>query len=74
MNHTAILTITEGQFQVFQRFTSSKLVLQTVESCFAALKYYENGGEKRRTLKNRVGARINANASTAAWQEAHVKE
>ncbi len=41
--YTAILMIFEGQFQVFQRFSSSKLVLKTVESCFAGLNYYENG-------------------------------
>jgi hypothetical protein len=41
--HTAILIIIKGQFQVFQRFSSSKLVLKTVESRFAALNYYENG-------------------------------
>jgi hypothetical protein len=35
---TAILIIIEGQFQAFQRLSISKLVLQTVESCFAALK------------------------------------
>ncbi len=35
--------IIEGQFQVFQRFSSSTLVLKTVESCFVALNYYENG-------------------------------
>jgi hypothetical protein len=40
---TAILIIIEGQFQLFQRFSSSKLVLKTVASCFAALNYYENG-------------------------------
>jgi hypothetical protein len=40
---TAILIILEGQFQVFQRFSSGKLVLKTVESCFVALNYYENG-------------------------------
>jgi hypothetical protein len=28
--HTAIVTIIEGQFEVFQRFSSSKLVLKTV--------------------------------------------
>jgi hypothetical protein len=43
---TAILIIMEGQFQAFQRFASSKLVLKTVESCFAALNYYENGSSK----------------------------
>ena len=37
----AILTIIEGQFQVFQRFPSSKLELEAVESCFGALSYYE---------------------------------
>jgi hypothetical protein len=40
---TAIPIIIEGQFQVFQRFSSSKLVLKTVESCFVALNYYGNG-------------------------------
>jgi hypothetical protein len=40
---TAIPIIIEGQFQAFQRFSSSKLVLKTVESCFVALNYYENG-------------------------------
>jgi hypothetical protein len=39
---TAILIIIEGQFQVFQRFPSSKPVLKTVESCFVALTYYES--------------------------------
>ncbi len=41
--HTAILIIIDVQFQVFQRFSRSKLVLKTVESCFVALNYYENG-------------------------------
>jgi hypothetical protein len=41
--HTAIPIIIEGQFQVFQLFSSSKLVLKTVESCFVALNYYGNG-------------------------------
>ncbi len=40
---TAILIIIEGQLQDFQRFSSSKPVLKTVESCFMALIYYENG-------------------------------
>ena len=40
---TAILIIIEGQFQAFQGFSSSKPVLKTVESCFMALIYYENG-------------------------------
>jgi hypothetical protein len=40
---TALLTKIEGENQVFQRFSSSKLVLKTVESRFAALDYYENG-------------------------------
>ncbi len=34
---TAILTIIEGQFQIFQRFSSSKLVQKTAERCFVAL-------------------------------------
>ncbi len=42
-NPTAILIIIEGQFQIFQRLSSSKLVLKTVESCFTVLNYYENG-------------------------------
>jgi hypothetical protein len=46
--HTAIPIIIERRFQVFQRFSSGKLVLKTVESCFAALNYYEIGS----TLKN----------------------
>jgi hypothetical protein len=41
--HTAITIMIEGRFQVFQQFSSSKLVLKTVESCFAALNYYGNG-------------------------------
>ncbi len=40
---TAILTIFEGRFPIFQRFSSSKLVLKTVKSRFVALNYYENG-------------------------------
>jgi hypothetical protein len=40
---TAILIIIEGQFQAFQRFSGSKLLLQTVGSHFAAFNYYENG-------------------------------
>jgi hypothetical protein len=46
-NSTAIPIIIEGRFQVFQRFSSSKLVLKTVESCFAALNYYGNGSTRR---------------------------
>jgi hypothetical protein len=40
---TAIPTIIEGRFQDLPRFSSSKLVLVTVESCFLALNYYGNG-------------------------------
>ncbi len=40
---TRILIIIEGQSQVFQRFFSSKLVLNTVTNHFAALNYYQNG-------------------------------
>jgi hypothetical protein len=43
---TAILMIIEGQFQAFQQFSSSKLVLKSVESCFVALNYYENGSKR----------------------------
>jgi hypothetical protein len=42
VDHTAILIITEGRFQIFQRFSSSKLVPTTVESRFSALNYFEN--------------------------------
>jgi hypothetical protein len=38
--YTAIPIIIEGPFQVFQRFSGSKLVLKTVESCSMALNYY----------------------------------
>ncbi len=41
--HTAIPIIIEGRFQVFQRFSSSKLVLKTIESCFTGLNYYDIG-------------------------------
>ncbi len=41
--NNAIPIIIEGQFQAFQRFSSSKLALAAVESCFRALNYYENG-------------------------------
>jgi hypothetical protein len=37
---TAIPIIIEGQFQAFQRFSSSKLVLKTVENRSTALNYY----------------------------------
>jgi hypothetical protein len=39
----AIPIIIEGQLQVFQQFSSSKLVLKTVESCYVALNYFGNG-------------------------------
>ncbi len=44
---TALPIIIEGQFRDFQRFSSSKLVLKTVESCFAALNYYGNGSKSQ---------------------------
>ncbi len=40
---TAILIIIEDRFQVFQRFSSSTLVLKTVGNRLATLNYYENG-------------------------------
>ncbi len=40
---TAIPMIFEGLFQAFQQSFSSKLVLNTVQSCFVAPNYYENG-------------------------------
>jgi hypothetical protein len=43
LSHNAILIICGSQFQVFQRFSSTSLVLKTVESCFVALNHYENG-------------------------------
>ncbi len=45
--HSDILIIIEGQFQAFQRLSSSKLLLQTVESCFAALNSYKNGSSDK---------------------------
>ncbi len=44
-NNTAIPIIIEGQFQDFQRFSRSKLVLKAVESCFVALNYCGNGSK-----------------------------
>ncbi len=44
----AILIIIEGQLQVFQQFSSSKLVLKTVESCYTPLNYYKNGSSVSR--------------------------
>jgi hypothetical protein len=41
--HTVTPIIFEGQFQVVQRFSSSKLVLKAVETCFVALNYYGDG-------------------------------
>ncbi len=46
---TAIPIIIEGLFQIFQQFSSSELVLVTVESCFVALNYYGNGSTSRFT-------------------------
>ncbi len=43
---TVIPIIFEGQFQVFQLFSSSKLVLKAVKSCFVALNYNGNGSKK----------------------------
>jgi hypothetical protein len=40
---SAILMLIEGRLQAFQRLSSSKLVLKTVQNCFTALHYYENG-------------------------------
>jgi hypothetical protein len=44
---TAILIIIGGLFQIFQRFSTSKLVLKTVKSRVAALNYYANGSIRR---------------------------
>ena len=43
LTSTTILVVIEGQFQVSQRFSSSKLVPKAVESCFVTPDYYENG-------------------------------
>jgi hypothetical protein len=43
---TAIPIIIEGQFQAFQRFSSSKLVLKAVENRSAALSYYGIGSSR----------------------------
>ncbi len=40
---TVILIIIQGQFEIFQRFSSGKLVLATIDSCFVAPNYYGNG-------------------------------
>jgi hypothetical protein len=40
--------IIEGQSQAFQRFSSSKLVLNVVESCFEPLNHCENGSTTHR--------------------------
>ena len=40
---TAFFIIIEGQFQMFQRFSGSKLSLKAVSSRFVALNYYEKG-------------------------------
>ncbi len=40
---TAVLSITEGQLQIFQRFSKSKLVLNTVKSRSVGLNYDGNG-------------------------------
>ena len=44
---TAIPIIIEVQFQGFQRFSSSKLVLKAAGSRFAALNYFGIGSTKR---------------------------
>ncbi len=43
---TAIPIIIEGQFQAFQRFSSSKRVLKTVENRSTALNYYGVGSSR----------------------------
>ncbi len=45
---TAILIIIEGQFQIFQRFSSTKLVLRAVKTCYVALNCFAYG----RTMRN----------------------
>ena len=55
--HTATLIVVEGQFQVFQRLSSSVLVLKTVESRFMALNYqYVQMGQVQE-LAPRVGVK-----------------
>ncbi len=43
----------EGQFQAFQRFSSSKLVLKTFESYFSALNHYKIGSKSSRQAQTR---------------------
>jgi hypothetical protein len=50
----AIIIIIEGQFQVFQRISSSKLVLKTVENRFAALKDFVRMAASRQTVGKRL--------------------
>ncbi len=52
LSYTAILILIEGQLQAFQRFSRSKLVLKTVESCFVTLNYYENDSMRFCVLLN----------------------
>jgi hypothetical protein len=64
--HTAILIIIEGQFQVFQRFSSSKLVLKTVGSRCMALNYYGNVS----IIVTRAHARsVQQNVDRTKWLE-----
>jgi hypothetical protein len=55
---TAISIIIDGRFQVFQRFSSSKLVLKTVESCFVALNCYGDGSNGKPTAAQEINELI----------------
>ncbi len=56
----------EGKFQVFQRFPVSKLWLKSVESCFVALNYHENGSNENGTctLLSPIECRCSAHTHT----------
>jgi hypothetical protein len=47
--YAGIFKIFQGPFPAFQRFSSSKLVLKIVESCFPALNYFGNASQKTHT-------------------------
>ena len=40
--HTTLIIIFDSQFQLFERFSSSRSLLKTVESCFETLNYAAN--------------------------------
>ncbi len=72
LSFTAILIIFEGQFQAFQRFPSTKLVLKTVESRFAALNYYENGSTWTKRQRHVILIRTYIHTYIHTWLHTYV--